>query len=282
MTRLLLGLLFLGLGLIPVLLGVFWLPFEPAALVARPFLPPSLAHPMGTDWFGRDLLSRVMAGGRASWAISFLSVAGGGLLGTALGSMAGLGGGIASEGLLRLFDALLAFPPVLLALLLAALLGRGLPGVALALALFNLPYFARLAHAGVLSLKERDFVAAARALGAGETSILLRHILPNLTSALLVQTTTSLSTALLAEASLSYLGLGVQPPQPSWGRMLWEAQSFLDRSPWPAIFPAVFLISSVMGLNLLGDFLRDYLDPQLRTLILWRPPRGRGHKERAL
>ncbi len=278
MTRLFLGLGLWGLGLIPVFIGVFWLPCEPTALMAPPFLPPSLAHPMGTDWLGRDLLSRVMAGGRASWAIAFLSVAVGGLLGTALGSIAGLGGGILTEGLLRLFDAVLAFPPVLLALLLAALLGRGLSGVAVALALFNLPYFARLTHAGVLSLKERDFVAAARAAGAKTSWILRRHILPNLTAALLVQTTTSLSTALLAEASLSYLGLGIQPPKPSWGRMLWEAQGYLFQSPWPAVFPALFLISSVLGFNILGDFLHDYLDPQLRTLILFRPPQDRGRK----
>ncbi|MBC7221554.1 ABC transporter permease [Candidatus Bipolaricaulota bacterium] len=278
MTRLFWGLVFWGLGFIPVLIGVFWLPWEPTALVARPFLSPSLAHPMGTDWLGRDLLSRVMAGGRASWTIAFLSVAAGGLLGTVLGGIAGLGGEILAEGLLRLFDAVLAFPPVLLALLLAVLLGRGLPGVALALALFNLPYFARLTHAGVLTLKEREFVVAARAAGASTTRVLLRHILPNLASALLVQTTASLSTALLAEASLSYLGLGVQPPEPSWGRMLWEAQGYLFQSPWPAVFPALFLISAVLGLNILGDFLHDYLDPQLRAFILLRPPRDRGRK----
>jgi peptide/nickel transport system permease protein len=160
-------------------------------------------------------------------------------------------------------------PPVLLALILAVVLGRGLPGVTLALALFNFPYFFRLAHAGTLELREREYIVAARATGAGSGRILFRHLLPNLASPLLVQATFSLSTALLAEASLSYLGLGVQPPHPTWGRMLWEAQSWLFRSLWPALFPGLVLTFSVLGLNVLGDFLRDFLDPRLRPFLLY-------------
>ncbi len=264
MSRLLLGFGLAGAGLLLVLLGLFWLPYEAEALSGPVLAPPSLAHPFGTDWFGRDVLSRVMAGGRLSWAVAFLSLAGGGLLGALLGLACGYFP--KASPFIRLADALLAFPPVLLALLLAVLLGPGVGGVAAALALFNLPYFARLSHAGALELRVREFVVAARAVGAGSLRILARHILPNLASSLLVQATFSLSTSLLAEASLSYLGLGVQPPHPTWGRMLWEAQAWLFRSPWPAVFPGLALTGSVLGLNLLGDFLRDRWDPRLRRL----------------
>lgn len=266
MSRLVLGLGLTGLGLLLVVLGAFWLPHEAEALAGPPLAPPSWAHPFGTDWFGRDVLSRVMAGGRASWAVATLALAAGGTLGTLLGLVAGYFPGPGASLLLRAADALLAFPPVLLALLLAVLLGPGVPGVAVALALFNLPYFARLAHAGTLELRTREFVLAARSLGAGPGHILLRHALPNLASPLLVQATFSLATSLLAEAALSYLGLGVPPPHPTWGRMLGEAQTHLFRSPWPAVFPGLVLTGSVLGLNLLGDFLRDRLDPRLRRL----------------
>lgn len=279
MIRLLLGFGFLGIGLVPVIVGLFWLPYEPVGLVGKAYLPPSPAHPYGTDWFGRDLLSRVMAGGRVTWAVSLLGVAAGGFWGTALGGTAGLWWGPLGEVLLRLSDLFLAFPTILLALLFAVLLGRGVAGVALALALLNLPYFVRLSHAGVLSLREREFVVAARAAGGGAFHLLMRHILPNLASPLLAQTAVSLSSTILAEASLSYLGLGVQPPAPSWGRMLWEAQGYLSRSPWSAIFPGLTLASSILGLNILADFLRDYLDPQMRTLTFWRPrssPKRKG------
>jgi len=267
--RLILGTFLLLPGVVLVLLGLFWQPFPPELLVAEPFLSPSFSHPMGTDWFGRDLLSRVMVGGRASFAVSLLSVSAGGFLGIFFGLLAGYFRGFWGEVLLRVSDGVLAFPPVLLALILAVVLGRGLGGVTLALALFNFPYFFRLAHAGTLELREREYILAARATGAGSARILFRHLLPNLASPLLVQATFSLSTALLAEASLSYLGLGVQPPHPTWGRMLWEAQSWLFRSLYPALFPGLILTFSVLGLNVLGDFLRDFLDPRLRPLFLY-------------
>jgi peptide/nickel transport system permease protein len=267
--RLVLGASLLLPGIALVLLGLFWLPFPPETVVGEPFLSPSFSHPMGTDWFGRDLLSRVMVGGRTSLAVSLLSVASGGALGILFGLFAGYFQGFWGGVLLRVSDGILAFPPVLLALILAVVLGRGLPGVTLALALFNFPYFFRLAHAGTLELREREYIVAARATGAGSGRILFRHLLPNLASPLLVQATFSLSTALLAEASLSYLGLGVQPPHPTWGRMLWEAQSWLFRSLWPALFPGLVLTFSVLGLNVLGDFLRDFLDPRLRPFLLY-------------
>lgn len=267
MTRLVLGLLFLFPGLLLVLLGVFWLPFLPTAVVDKPFLPPSLSHPFGTDWFGRDLLARVMVGGRASWAVTIASVVVGGSVGVFLGLLAGYFRGPWSEVLIRFADGLLAFPSVLLALMIAAILGRGVLSVALALTIFNLPYFLRLTHAKALELRERDFILAAKAVGAQPLRVLAFHILPNLVSPLLVQVTFALGTSLLAEASLSYLGLGVQPPHPTWGRMLWEAQGWLDQSPWPALFPGFILALAILGLNLVGDFLRDLMDPRLRPFI---------------
>jgi len=226
---------------------------------------------MGTDWFGRDVLARVMAGGRSSLAVALLAVALGGLVGTLLGGLAGYAGALADEALMRLADALLAFPAVLAALLLGAVWGPGLTGVAAALALFNVPFFARLVRAGVVTLKAREFVLAARASGAGPWWIASRHLLPNLASPLLVQATVGLGAALLAEASLSYLRLGVQPPFPAWGRMLREAQDAFALSPWPAVFPGAVLALAVLGLNLIGDALRDLLDPTLRPLTRPRP-----------
>jgi peptide/nickel transport system permease protein len=249
-------------------------------MVAEPFLSPTPSHLFGTDWFGRDLLARVMVGGRVSFAVAFLSVAGGGALGTLLGLLAGYFRGPFGAAILGVSDGVLAFPPVLLALVLAAVLGRGIPGVVLALGLFNLPYFLRLSHAATLTLREREFVLAATAAGVSTARLLFRHILPNLASPLLVQATVSLGAALLAEASLAYLGLGVQPPHPTWGRMLGEAQSWLGRSPYPALFPGLVLALTVLGLNVLGDLLRDLLDPRVRPL-LFSPfgPRPRGERK---
>jgi peptide/nickel transport system permease protein len=267
----------LGAGLLAVtvgfvLLGLFWLPADPNRIGRNTFAPPSLAHPMGTDWFGRDLLARVMVGGRTSLAVAVVAVALGGAVGTLLGGIGGYFGGVWDELGSRLSDFLLAFPAVLLALLLSVSLGPGLLGVTVAIACFNVPFFARQSRAGFLSLRGADYVLAARAMGTGHARVMARHILPNLASPLLVQTTVSLAAALLSEAALSYLGLGVQPPDPSWGRMLKEAQSYLALSPWPAVFPGLFLALGVLGLNLLGDALRDLADPATRRLSIPRPP----------
>lgn len=258
-------------AVVPVLLGLVWLPHDPLLPGAQPLAPPSLQYPLGTDWFGRDVLARVMVGGRASLAVALLAVALGGAVGTVGGGLAGYAGGLADEVLMRLADALLAFPAILAALVLGAVWGPGLTGVTTALALFNVPFFARLARAGFVALKEREFVSAARASGAGPWWIVSRHLLPNLASPLLVQATVSLGAALLAEASLSYLRLGVQPPFPAWGRMLREAQDASVLSPWPAVFPGAVLALAVLGLNLIGDALRDVLDPTFRPLTRPRP-----------
>jgi len=255
-----------GVGLGLVLLGLVWLPADPTALGPTRFSGPSVRHPMGSDWFGRDTLARVMVGGRVSWAVAVIAVAVGGSVGLALGAVAGHAGGALGEALMRVPDFLLAFPSVLVALLLVTVLGPGLVGVTLSVALFTVPFFARLVHAGVLALREQEFVIAVQALGAPQTRILFRHILPSLASPILVQATVSLGGAFLAEAALSYLGLGVQPPAPSWGRMIEEAQTSIGHSPWPAVFPGLVLGLAVLGLNLLGDGLRDLADPLTRRL----------------
>ena len=261
------ALLTCSLGL--VALGYLWLPADPLAIGGDRFSPPSLRHPMGTDWFGRDVLARVLVGGRTSLGIALAAVALGAALGAALGGLAGLRGGLPDELLMRGMDFLLAFPPLLLALFLAVLLGPGPWGIVIAIGIFNVPYFARLVRGSLLTLREREFVLAARAIGAGPARILLRHLLPHLASPLVVQLTVSLGTALLAEAAFSYLGLGTPPPTPSWGRMLKEAQSYFALSPWPAVFPGLVLSLTVLGLNLLGDGLRDLLDPRLGRLTAW-------------
>lgn len=264
-----LGLLSLTVGL--TLVGFFWLPDDPLEFSPQRFASPSLAHPLGTDWFGRDLLARVLVGGRASLGIAGGAVALGALLGLLVGGVAGWRGGGWEEFLMRGVDFLLSFPALLLALLLATSLGPGPWAITLAIASFNVPYFARVVRGALLVLREEEYVLAARAVGASPTRILLRHLLPNLASPLLVQLTVSLSAAVLAEAAFSYLGLGSQPPHPSWGRMLKEARTYVGRSPWPALVPGLFIIATCLGLNLVGDGLRDLLDPRLSRLPARRP-----------
>lgn len=249
------------------LVGLVWLPSDPNRIGADRCAPPSWAHPMGTDWFGRDVLARVMVGGRQTLAVAGVAVALGGVIGIVLGGISGYLGGIWDEIGMRMADLLLAFPASLLALLLSVSLGTGMVGVTLAITFFNVPFFARIVRSGVLAIKEREYVLAAKALGTTEARILIRHILPNLASPILVQTTASFAGAMLSEAALSYLGLGTQPPNPAWGRMLYEAQSYFQLSPWPAIFPGLVLALAVLGLNLVGDALRDFLDPALRRVI---------------
>jgi len=212
-----------------------------------------------------------MVGGRISFGVAALAVLIGGLVGTTLGGWAGYAGAAWEEFTMRFVDALLAFPAVLAALLLAAIWGLGLGGVISAVALFHVPFFARIARAGFVTLRQREFVTAARALGGDGWHVVRRHILPNLASPLLVQATVSFAAALLAEASLSYLGLGVQPPHPAWGRMLRESQGgYFLLSPWPALYPGLMLALAVLGLNLIGDALRDLLDPTFRRLTRLR------------
>ena len=223
---------------------------------------PTLAHPLGTDQFGRDLLSRVMRGAITSILVGVIAVAIGMLVGVAVGVLSGYFGGWLDEGFMRLVDAIQGFPAILSALLLAAVFRPTLSISMIAIGVAFLPVFARLTRASFLEFRDRDFVVAARALGAGDGAVIGRHILPNTLPPLIVQATISFPVAILAEAGLSYLGLGTQPPNPSWGLMLREAQAFLTLNPWYAIFPGGAIALTVLGLNLLGDGLRDLLDPK--------------------
>ncbi len=224
---------------------------------------PSAAHLMGTDQYGRDLLSRVMRGAIASLAVGAVAVGIGLGVGVILGAAGGWVGGWIDEAVMRLTDAVYGFPAVLSALLVAAVFGPGVLISMVAVGIAYVPVFARLSRASVLALRAQEFVTAARALGARDGAILRRHILPNAVSPLIVQATISFPLAILAEAALSYLGLGTQPPNPSWGLMLREAQNFLQLSPWYAVFPGAAIALAVLGFNLLGDGLRDLLDPRV-------------------
>jgi len=223
-------------------------------------LPPGPGHPLGTDQFGRDQLTRLLVGAEASLMVAMVATAIGLLFGVPLGAVAGVGGRWRDEVLMRLADGMYAFPALLLALMVVAVLGPGLFHTALALGIVSVPPFARLTRARVLELKALDYVEAARAAGESESGVLWRHLLPGALGPLLVQASANMGGAILVEAALSYLGLGVQPPLPSWGRMLNEAQAFFLTSPWLALYPGIAITAAVLGFNLLGDGLSDLLD----------------------
>jgi peptide/nickel transport system permease protein len=225
---------------------------------------PSWSMPLGADSFGRDLLSRLVYGARLSLEVALSSVALAVLAGTALGLAAGYAGGWFDQVIMRTMDVLFAFPTILLALGIVAALGPNPANVVIAITVVYTPIFARVIRGPVLAIKEREFVEAARALGARNSRIILRHLVPNLASVLIVQTSIALSWAVLTEASLSFLGLSAQPPTPSWGSMLNEGRQNLELAPHLAIFPGLAIMLAVLAFNLLGDGLRDVLDPRLR------------------
>lgn len=226
---------------------------------------PSAAHPFGTDEFGRDVLSRTLYGGRVSLLAGVLPVVLGASAGTLLGLFAGYMGGRWDQWLMRLLDILLAFPTIFLALAVVGTLGPGLWNAMLAVAFVSIPGYARVVRGQVLTLRERDFIAAAKAAGASHTRVLLRHLLPNILSPLLVQATLSVGFAILTTASLSFLGLGTQPPTSDWGEMLASGRQHLPDAWWLELFPGLFVMLAVLSVNLLGDGLRDYFDPRSRN-----------------
>lgn len=264
-TSLKLGVLLIGTVVAGALLSFVWTPYPPNALdFAAQLEGPSLAHPLGTDEFGRDLLSRVLVGARGTLYVGFLAVGIGLALGGLAGTLAGWLGGWIDEVTMRLVDVLYAFPAILMALLLAAVYEPGTLTAMTAIGLATVPIFARIARASVLTLKHADFVEAGRALGAGHRRLLLRHVVPGALSPLVVQASLSLAVAVLAEAALSFLGLGTPPDVPSWGNMLREAQSFMSLNPYAALVPGLAIVFTVLGWSLLGDGLRDLLDPRIR------------------
>jgi peptide/nickel transport system permease protein len=243
-----------------------WLsPFGPNAqdILAR-LGAPDAAHWLGTDNFGRDVLARVLFGLRTLFTVSGVSVLGALAVGGSLGLVAAWCGGVVDRVVMRCADIVFAFPIILLAIGIIALLGPGAFSAAAAIAVAYVPIFARTLRGPALQLRFSEFVEAARAIGAGTPRILLRHLLPNLASLVFVQASLSLSTAILVEASLSFLGLGTQPPTPSLGRMLAESRDYLDLSPWPAVFSGAAILLASLGFNLLGDGLAERLDPRLR------------------
>jgi len=250
--------------IVVALISLIWTPYDGNKMNARVRLQgPSWQHPLGTDQYGRDTLSRVMVGAVNSIIVGLVTVAIGLTIGVFLGLASAYYGKLADESIMRFSDFLFGFPAVLTAILITSILGPSIINAMLAIGIFYIPVFARLTRAVAMSIWEREFIAAARACGVSEWSITWRHVLPNILSPLLIQGTIQFAVAILAEAGLSYLGMGTQPPNASWGRMLNEAQTFMSLSPWMAIFPGLAIAWAVLGFNLLGDGLRDTLDPKM-------------------
>jgi peptide/nickel transport system permease protein len=245
-------------------LSFVWTPFSPTELdIPNKLQGPSASHWLGTDSLGRDIVSLLIKGSQTSIAVGVIAVGIGIVFGVSLGLLAAAKRGWVDELVMRAADFSFAFPALLSAIMLTAIYGPGLVTSIVAIGIFNVPVFARITRAAAQSVWSRDYVLASRACGKGAWHITWRHVLPNIASGLIVQATIQFAVAILAEAALSYLGLGTQPPMPSWGRMLNEAQSMLFQAPQLAIWPGLAIALSVLGLNLMGDGLRDLLDPRL-------------------
>jgi len=253
------------IALVTAILAPLVAPHDPLKQnLGNTLAPPGAAHLLGTDNVGRDVLSRVIWGTRVSLVAGFASVAIAMLGGSFLGLVAGYAGGRVDGLLMRVMDAVLSFPPLVLALALGAVLGAGLAGVLIALGVVYTPTFARLMRGQVLTITAREFVEAARALGVPGWRIACVHVVPNVTAPIVVQASLSVAFAILAEASLSFLGLGIQPPEASWGSMINAGRGYLQQAPWIVFGPGAALFVTVVGLNFVGDAVRDALDPRQR------------------
>jgi peptide/nickel transport system permease protein len=260
----LLGALLVGLLAGSALLSLVWQPWPPAEIdIPNKLAAPSASHWLGTDSLGRDIASQLLVGSQNSIVVGVIAVGIGLIFGVSLGLLAAAKRGWIDELIMRAADFTFAFPALLTAIVLTAIYGPGLVVSVIAIGIFNIPVFARVTRASAQSVWTRDYVMAARACAKSRLQITYEHVLPNIASTLIVQATIQFAIAILAEAALSYLGLGTQPPQPSWGRMLNEAQALLFQAPLLAVYPGVAIALSVLGLNLLGDGLRDLLDPRL-------------------
>ncbi len=265
------GMLQLGIGaslagvfVLAALLSLVWTPYDVALLdIGDRLLPPSPAHPLGTDHFGRDVLSMIMIGAQTSIAVALIAVVIGAGIGIPLGlAAAALRGSWLDDAVSRLNDVIFAFPALILAIMITAVFGAGAVNAIIAIGIFNIPVFARVARGAALSLWQRDFIRAARMIGKDKALISVQHILPNIANLLIVQATIQFSLGIIAEAGLSFVGLGAQPPAVSWGRMLFDGQTLIWFAPWAVIFPGLAIACTVLGLNLLGDGLSDRLDPR--------------------
>lgn len=225
---------------------------------------PSPEHWLGTDDMGRDIFSRIVYGARISLWVGFVAVSGSIVVGSLLGLIAGFYGGWCDVLISRIFDILLAFPSILLAIAIVAMLGPSLENALIAIAIINIPTFGRLMRSRVLSIKEEDYILAARAMGMKNGRILFQHILPNSWTPIMVQGTLGFATAVIEAAALGFLGLGAQPPDPEWGKMLADARPYIQTAPWTMIFPGLAIMMTVLGFNLLGDGLRDIMDPRMK------------------
>ena len=227
--------------------------------------PPSAKHWFGTDGYGRDVFARVVHGSRLSLSLSIVSMAIAVAVGSLIGAISGYYGGKIDDVLMRLMDMLLAIPPMLMSISIVAALGRSMVNLMLALALAYMPVFARVIRSSILSVKGQDFVEAAKACGTSDARIIMRHIVPNAIGPIIVQATLAMGAAILTISSLSFMGMGIQPPQPEWGTMLYEGRDLIRTSPYLVVFPGLAIAVSVLSLNLLGDGLRDALDPRLKN-----------------
>jgi len=263
--------LWLGAALVATLIGaaalsLVWTPFSPTAIdIPHKLAPPSAAHWFGTDALGRDVASQILAGSRISILVGVIAVGIGLMFGIVLGLVASFCKGLVEDGIMKFSDLLFAFPALLLAIMLTSTFGPGVVNAIVAIGVYNVPIIAKLTRATANGVLSREYALAARAAGRGPIAIAVDHVLPNIAPALIVQATIQFAIAILAEAALSYLGLGAQPPETSWGKMLADAQNVLYNAPRLALYPGIAIALSVLGLNLLGDGLRDALDPKLKA-----------------
>ncbi|MEW6549952.1 MAG: ABC transporter permease [Spirochaetota bacterium] len=248
------------------IVGPYLTVYDPLAIdLPGKYQHASWEHPLGTDNLGRDTLTRLVYGARTTFVISFIAVFSGSLVGLLLGVVAGYFGGRIDDALMRTTDVLLAFPGLLLAIAIVAILGNGIGNTIIAIAIYNIPYIARIVRGSVLSIRNSEYVQAAKVIGASHSRIILTHIIPNSFSQVIVNTTLSLGTAILTSSSLSFLGLGVQPPHPEWGSMLSKAREVIRSVPIAALAPGIAITMVVLSFSLLGDGLRDALDPRLKN-----------------
>lgn len=251
------GMFFSGFVLLLMVISLFFTPYDSNLMtVTDRLFPPSIRHWFGTDNFGRDIFSRVMVGTKFTLLVAVSTVAISAAIGTILGMLSGYLGGILDEAVMRVMDALTSFPGILLALVLVTVLGQGEYTIIVALAILFIPSFTRIARSGTLQHKNADFVKSAQVFGVSDLRIIFVHILPNVFPSLLSAIVVGLSNAILAESSMSYLGLGIQPPNPSWGRMLFEAQAYLFNAPWYALAPGFMIMITVIGFHYLGEGIR--------------------------